>query len=236
MIEALKVFQAVEFDSYHHIYTVDGIEYTSVTQYLSRYKPPFDSKAISEKKAKTLGILARMLQDDWSIKGLFSSACGSDFHLYVETFLRYNKRRDIYTPIYDRIAEFHRFWDEYRYSYKIIEQELIIFDKQWQLAGTIDCLLQDIATGTYVIMDWKTSAEITKQNRYANMNKPFGNFPNSNYYHYALQLALYKSILQRNTDLKVDSCMLVHFPHRKPFEIIHMDETIQQVEKLMEVD
>jgi hypothetical protein len=65
--------------------------------------------------------------------------------------------------------------------------------------------------GTYAIYDWKRSREITKSasfNKFANKTC-IEHLPDSNYWHYCLQLNTYKSILESKYDIIVSEMYLI---------------------------
>jgi hypothetical protein len=88
--------------------------------------------------------------------------------------------------------------------------EWMIFDEDVRLAGSIDFVSEN-ADGTLTLYDWKRCKEIKKTN-------PFGGFaeteciahlPDTNYWHYALQLNTYKTILERKYEKKIKEMFLV---------------------------
>lgn len=101
-----------------------------------------------------------------------------------------------------------------------IASELIIGDSEFLICGTIDQLFYNLRTEQYEIWDWKTNKEIetveSKQNkgeeRYIKYCKsPIEEVPDLNFYHYSLQLSLYKFILEKNTNIKIGALRLKHF-------------------------
>ena len=78
--------------------------------------------------------------------------------------------------------------------------------------GTIDLLLLDKKTGIYNIMDWKTSKRIDSK---AYRNKKgnhlvTANIDDCNFNHYALQLSLYRYILETYYGLNISEQMIIH--------------------------
>lgn len=88
--------------------------------------------------------------------------------------------------------------------------EWIIYHEDLKLAGSIDMVYEN-PDGTLSIYDWKRSKEITKVN---NWNKfattpSICQIPDSNFWHYAIQLNTYKALLESKYDKKVTELYLV---------------------------
>lgn len=116
--------------------------------------------------------------------------------------------------------------------------EWIVYDWEYKLAGTIDFV--DYQNGEYTIYDWKRSDKIIasgmpiKINKYGEKgNYPLEHIDNSPYYHYALQLSLYKFILERNYGIKVDKLRLgiFHPTYNKPYllEVPYLENEINTI-------
>ena len=72
--------------------------------------------------------------------------------------------------------------------------EWCVYDESIKLSGSIDMTFLN-PDGTLDICDWKRSKQIKKENKW---EKGFGilrDIPHANYYHYAIQLNIYKRIL-----------------------------------------
>ena len=67
--------------------------------------------------------------------------------------------------------------------------------------------------GKFHIYDWKRSKEIVKSNSWFKFSHvdELSHIPDTNYWHYCLQLNTYKAILQRKYNIVVDSMFLVCF-------------------------
>ena len=106
-----------------------------------------------------------------------------------------------------------------------------IFSKKIKIAGMIDMIYK--CEDKYIICDYKRSKGI-------NINQNYGNFctypnltyiPDTNYYHYAFQLNLYKYILEEEYNIKIDSMfLLVLHPNNKnyiKYEICNLQKEIK---------
>ena len=88
--------------------------------------------------------------------------------------------------------------------------EWMIFDEDVKIAGSIDFVSEN-ADGTLTIYDWKRCKEIKKTNSFGDfaITECIAHLPDTNYWHYALQLNTYKTILERKYGKKIKEMFLV---------------------------
>jgi ATP-dependent exoDNAse (exonuclease V) beta subunit len=116
--------------------------------------------------------------------------------------------------------------------------EWTIFDEDLKIAGSIDMVYEN-PDGTLSIYDWKRSKEISMINhfnKFAN-NKLICHMPDSNFWHYALQLNTYKAILERKYDKKVTDLFLVRLhpdTEEKTYELIKLPDLSKEINELFE--
>ena len=119
-----------------------------------------------------------------------------------------------------------------------IYPEVIIYREELKISGTIDLLLFDKNSDSYIIMDWKTSKKIdTKSYRNKRGVLPAtSDIADTKFNHYALQLSLYRYLLETYYGLKISQhiiihlkdheCLGLHAPYMKD-NIIKMVETLR---------
>lgn len=79
--------------------------------------------------------------------------------------------------------------------------EALIWDHKMKLGGLADLPIFD--NGTFMVLDYKTNKEIARTSFMdKRMFHPFGHLPDSNYYHYSLQLNIYADMIQELTGFK----------------------------------
>ena len=90
--------------------------------------------------------------------------------------------------------------------------EKIVFSKELEIAGTIDILALDKKTNKYDLIDWKTSKKIEMNSYGGKVGTKIAtsNIPDCNYYHYTLQLSLYRYLLERYYGLKIRTMIIAH--------------------------
>jgi hypothetical protein len=88
--------------------------------------------------------------------------------------------------------------------------EWIVFDEDLKIAGSIDMVYEN-PDGTLAIYDWKRCLEITSENRFNKFakTKSISHYPDTNFWHYALQLNVYKSILEKKYGKTVSELYLI---------------------------
>ncbi len=99
--------------------------------------------------------------------------------------------------------------------------EWMIFDEDVRLAGSIDFVSEN-EDGTLTIYDWKRCKEIKKANGFGGyaLTECIAHLPDTNYWHYALQLNTYKAILERKYGKIVKQMFLVGLhPERPKYEV-----------------
>jgi hypothetical protein len=88
--------------------------------------------------------------------------------------------------------------------------ELCIYSKRLKLAGTIDFVAKN-KDGTLDIYDWKRTPHLELANPYNKYSTVVNHIPDTNFWHYTLQLNLYKHLLEMEYDKKVNKMYLVCF-------------------------
>ena len=91
--------------------------------------------------------------------------------------------------------------------------ELSIFSFRYNIAGQIDGLFKHL-DGTFVVWDWKRCKHL-RYDSHTPMLELLSHLPDTNYFHYALQLNLYRHVLETEYDMPVSGMYLgVFHPNR----------------------
>ncbi len=208
-------FSNIFFEPEEHRYFNDKKEeYQSVSSFLEQFIPAFDREIISKKVSQRQKVPQNEIKTQWTIRRDFSTVRGTEFHLYVETFLNENRKIATVTPIEKHIKLFHKFWTEKKIykKHEIIFTELMVYSNKYKIAGTVDCLIRNRETRAISILDWKTNKKIKDKNPYSKkMKTPLNHLDNCEINKYSLQLGLYSKIISENTDLAIKGCFIIHF-------------------------
>ena len=206
--DSLNVFNdpRLFFDEYKHEYYVGTKKLISVTKFIHEFFEHFDDVEVAKKisqmpKYVEQGITSEMLIEKW--KNIRTD--GTFVHKAIEDWILSKKENNNIKFLNARsfLQSFIKDSDE-------LHPEVKVYSVDLGVAGTIDLVIK--RGNTIILVDWKTNTEIRKDafNKKTGILPPTSNVPDSNYWHYTLQLNLYKHILERDYGLKVDELILVH--------------------------
>lgn len=208
----------VSFREEDHVYIVDGTPLDSVTTFVKNCFPEFDAELHAKRKAEDLGITKEAVLEMWEKKGRESREQGTAMHEKIES---YYLGKPVST---DETFELFRIFAN-KITLKPYRTEWAVYDWEQKIAGTIDFV--DYQNGEYIIYDWKRSDKLIAKNGLPIKNSLYGekalppieNLDDSPYYHYALQLSLYKYILEKNYGITVSKLRLgiFHPSYNKPY-------------------
>ena len=212
-----------------HLYNLSSrsdISFTSVTTFVDQFFERFDAQKIANKLVnshpKYLGRTAESLLEDWET----ARQHGTNVHQEIEDWIK----NDI-QPIEDQSIAGVRWIRDYKNINNIeLLSEVIVYSLELGIAGTLDLLVLNKSTNQYEIVDWKTSKKINKKS----FNKKVGIKPatryimDCNYYHYALQLSLYRYILEEYYDLKIQNQIIIQLKGNRvnKYELPYMRDSI----------
>lgn len=201
------------FDEEPHIYTINGdSNFTSVTTWNHSHFSHFDADKIIDKMMKSrtwatskyYGQTKKEIKDGWTANGKLASEAGTNMHYNIERF--YNNME-----VEDNSIEF-KYFKEFQQDYRHLKPyrtEWMIYDEKLKFAGSVDMLFQN-KDGSLDIYDWKRCKEIKKTNSWqSGITKCIRHLPDSNYWHYSLQLNTYKALLEKNYNVKINGMYLV---------------------------
>jgi hypothetical protein len=230
----------ITFDEGPHIYTVDGdSSFTSVTTWNHSHFKPFDSDKIIDKMMaspkwinnKYYGKTKEEIKNLWKMNGLESSAAGTKMHYDIECFYNNNK-------VENNSIEFSYFMKFHNSNpqLKPYRTEWMVYDKELKLAGSIDMIYEN-SDGTLDICDWKRCKDIKKHNSWASSTTEcIEHLPDTNFWHYALQLNTYKFLLEKNYGKTIKNmyliCLHPNKPSYKKYVIPYLPQEINDLMKL----
>lgn len=253
----LEKFNRYKFYEDEHKYTYvedDGSEKEigiSVTSLIDKYTNFFDEEKVAGLKSLKEGIPKEEILNKWHYDRDYSCIKGTFTHLYNEYLWKgkkydYDKElvintfdKDVIEPVWNKLKSISdSFYNKFKDNLIPIGLELVIGIKDFDIAGTIDFLAYSKKLDAIIIIDYKTNKEI-RNNSFNNqkMLSPLDNVIDSNYYHYSLQLAIYKHILEHETNLKIyPKKWLVWMNENnddfKLYECANLDEKAEEILKL----
>lgn len=221
----------ISFDEATHLYKVNGEILQSVTNFVDGCFPKFNAEFFAKKKAAYMGISTQEVLDMWEQKGKESRELGTELHKKIENYYQ-----DIASTEDDTFKLFLTFANKVKL--KPYRTEWAVYDFKHKIAGTIDFV--DYQNGEYIIYDWKRSEKIIENGMPVKISKydekgnhPLEHLDNTPYYHYALQLSLYKYILEKNYGMKISDLRLgiFHPAYNKPYvlRIPYLEKEINDI-------
>jgi ATP-dependent exoDNAse (exonuclease V) beta subunit len=114
--------------------------------------------------------------------------------------------------------------------------EWLIYDEDVKISGSIDMVYEN-TDGTLSIYDWKRSKNITRINNFNKFALPeeICHLPDSNFWHYALQLNTYKVILERKYNKIIKDLYLVRLhpdAEEKNYDLIQLPNLSKEIMEL----
>lgn len=210
--------QRICFQDEGHLYTIDGkTDYTSTTTFIKKFFPEFDADAIIQKMKisgsfdkKYAGKTAEQVKQEWKASGRQASEKGTKLHLFIENYFNGETQDAIPQGITQEVEYFYDFLKKVKPTAH--RTEWYIFDEKYKIAGSIDFVCQ-LPSGELVIYDWKCSKEIKHFNRFEKGKYPVQDMDNCNGNYYALQLNVYKYILEEYYGKRVAEMNLIVLHH-----------------------
>jgi ATP-dependent exoDNAse (exonuclease V) beta subunit len=232
----------ITFHEESHTYNVKGCtDYVSVTTFVHMWFEKFDADKVIEKmmksakwkESKYYGKSPKQIKSEWEKNRNEAAALGTQLHKCIENFYN-NEPVENTPPEYEMFLRFHQDIVE-TLGLKPYRTEWFVYDEVVKIAGSIDMVFED-GQGNIYIYDWKRTEELKEDNQYKKGVMPLGHLPDTNYWHYCLQLNLYKYILEKNYDKKVKEMYLVCIhPKNETFirkEVVGLEKDIELLMKI----
>ena len=234
------------FESDHH-YEYKGERIgCSVTRLIEEYTQEFKQQEIAEKVAIRDGKTVQEVLDEWKYKNQFACAKGSTCHEFVQCI--WNKKK--YKPLFfDKSEKYFmavnkiqdqavNFKIDYSERLEHLFDEYIIGSEEYDIASAIDHLFINKLTGGLVLVDYKTNSYLSGYNKKAyskKMKVPLQHLNDDALHHYYIQLSIYKYIVEKYTNLKIEDMFIVYMSENiDNYKIIEIPYLKNEVEKILE--
>ena len=218
----------ISFQEFGHIYDVDGDKtFTSVTKYVHGFAKPFNAnEVIAGMRKRGLspeyeGMTDADIRKKWKLNGIDASTRGTKMHYQIECYfnkLAITNNWDIdekswkENDLQVELGQFRNFIDCLKEEGTLFpyRTEWSVFHEELKFTGSIDMVFKN-NNGGFEIYDWKRSKDIKKHGFNNFVNPALIHLPDCNYWHYTMQLNLYKYILENKYGLRIDNLYLVVF-------------------------
>ncbi len=242
----------ISFEEETHTYTIDGTRegWTSCTGFIHTFFEDFDADAVIAKmmgsrkwsESKYYGMTAEEIKAQWAAAADEASTAGTRMHLDIEQYYNAdpigNMAADGFAPNpsaeWDYFQAFERKWRIPR-GFTPYRTEWLVFKEDIKLAGSIDMVYKK-PDGKFAIYDWKRAKEMRYENTYQSGKDPLGHLPDTNYWHYSIQLNIYRTVLEELYGAEVDELALVVLhPNNKSFQVIKVNRMEDEVAAMFAV-
>ena len=229
--------QYISFTAHGHKYSISfepDVQYTSVTTWVKNQFAKFDADKIIKnmmngrnwnEQNKYWGMTPEEIKALWNSNSAKVSGDGTNMHEQIEMFYN-NHIHGTHARILSALksknpyekyecVELNYFWNFVMDTPKLLpfRSEWLIYDEDLKISGSIDMIYYNVDTNDYSIYDWKRSKEIAHPESLSygkfSINEQISHVPDTNYWHYSLQLNIYKFILERKYGLKIRDMTLV---------------------------
>ena len=245
--ELNKAFGDFKFFEEDHHYEYKGQRVgISVTTFYPQYENEFDAEAVAEKIAIRDNKSIQEILDEWEYKKNFACEKGSTIHEYIQSLFNGNEYKKI---LFDNSKEYleavdkcqkqaDNFYKDYKDRLEHIADEYTIGSECYDIASNIDHLFRNKLTGGLVLVDYKTNKELTGYNKQAYkkpMKVPLQNINDDKIHHYYIQLSIYRYLVEKYTNLKIEEMFIVYFSENiENYEIIEIPYLKKEVEEILE--
>ena len=250
IIKELQYFKGIEFHEKEHFYTLDDYRFgISATSLIETYAQEFDSDSISQMVANKRGISQQKVLNEWEKENEFSCIKGSCIHLKAQSLWMNTNYEIDYNTINDNINKDRlkkeydimskqaiNFYNDYKDMYDMIQDEFIVWSKEFDIAGSIDGIMYNKYTQQCCILDFKSNKDLQFESKYhKKMKIPLHKLDDVNGQHYYIQLSIYKYLIEKYTNIKVDELFIVYFSiNANDYEIIPIPYMEKEVKEILE--
>jgi len=155
---------------------------------------------------KYYGMTEQDIIQSWDTNRDNAARAGTQTHYNVECYYNGMEVNDdsIEYKYFQQFAHDHPQLEAYR-------TEWCVFYEEVKISGSIDMVFKNTDTGEYMIYDWKRSKGIEYESYGGKtaITPCISHLPDTNFWHYSLQLNVYRKILQDKYGLAITKLALV---------------------------
>ena len=234
------------FESDHHYEYKGNNVGISVTRLIEEYAQEFKQQEIAERVATRDGKTVQEVLDEWKYKNQFACAKGSTCHEFAQSIwiardwkmLEFDNSEEYKNAVLKINIQATNFMIDYADRLEHLYDEYIIGSDEYSIASAIDHLFINKLTGGLVLVDYKTNSYLSGYNKKAyskKMKVPLQHLNDDALHHYYIQLSIYKYIVEKYTDLKIEDMFIVYMSENiENYEIIYIPYLKNEVEKILE--
>jgi len=234
----------ISFQEEGHVYTILGeITYVSTTTFVKKQFSDFDADGVIDSMIRSgkledptnkyYGMSREQIKKMWKKSGDEAAGKGTQMHFDIEC---YSNGQDV---VNDSVE--YQYFLNFRKDYPHLvpyRTEWMVYYEEYKLCGSIDMLYENVLTGGLEIYDWKRSREIEYDSSWGKTAKTkcISHFPDSNYWHYSIQLNTYKKILEEKYGRKITDmyllCLHPNYPNYERVQVRHHEKEMNELFEL----
>ena len=256
-----KNIQFFEEGHKYVISTEPHVKYTSVTTWNHSHFPHFDADEVINNMMKGKGwkeghkywgLTPQQIKDQWNSNKDAVAGAGTDMHFEIECFNNDPRFQFAYSnkELYEMYMTDNKTCHdstslEWQYYINFIKDhphlkpyrtEWLVYNDDVKISGSIDMVYEN-PDGTLSIYDWKRAKNITRINNFNKfaLSAQVCHLPDSNFWHYALQLNTYKAILEQKYEKTIKDLFLVRLhpdAEEKNYELIPLPDLKREITEL----
>jgi len=256
-----KNIQFFEEGHKYVILTEPHVKYTSVTTWNHSHFPHFDADEVINNMMKGKGwkeghkywgLTPQQIKDQWNSNKDAVAGAGTNMHFEIECFNNDPRFNIAYSnkELYEMYMAYNKTCHdstslEWQYYINFIKDhphlkpyrtEWLVYNEDVKISGSIDMVYEN-PDGTLSIYDWKRAKNITRINNFNKfaLSAQVCHLPDSNFWHYALQLNTYKAILEQKYDKTIKDLFLVRLhpdAEEKNYELIPLPDLNREIKEL----
>ena len=248
----------ITFDAGPHVYFIKDMEdqqFLSVTKWNHSHFAEFDADAIivnmmkgkGWSKSKYFGKTPEEIKAEWNKGRDEAASAGTNLHYQIECYYNCVEGQNGIEEQYGIEENSIEYSIEYSYfknfvaacpGLKPYRTEWMIYHEDLLLAGSIDMVFENEEDGTLMIYDWKRAKDIVKTTSFMKYSTTecISHIPDTNFWHYALQLNTYKTILeQKYGKIVTKLCLVCLHPNKSNFQVIPVPILKDEMESLFDL-
>ena len=238
----------IDFEPEEHVYIYDGrVRMLPVSSLIAYFFDEFQALLQAENQWRRYGTPVEESLDKWARTGRIASEVGTFVHLQTENYfqrgyfenqcsLQFGTETEVVSVEQEKL-HFLRFIRDYQIE--PYRQEWPVYDKELNIAGTIDLICQE-DDGQFIIYDWKRSSKVVNaqgqpivEGFRGKMSTGGISLPDTAFYHYCIQQNLYRYMLERHYGISIKAMNLVvlcpDYPTYYVASVPKMDNLISQI-------
>lgn len=219
----------IKFNKSKHTYKLGKMQLTPVTNVLKLFFGDIDSRALARKVNKIpnskyykMGI--RKILKQWKEKTEHGSLVHKEIEDYILTSVK---------PTTKKAKQAVKYLESCDFIEPLFLPEVIVYNEQYEVAGTIDLMVLDENDMSVTLIDWKTNEKIADI-EYQKMENKVSDLKNTTLQKYQMQLSIYAWMLRENGN-DINEIRLVHLNEEEKPKVYILPILYEEAEYMLKM-